>query len=209
VFGPLDMLNALYALPSTTSDIKPNLSVIATTLEPVSTSSNPDASFAERIQPTHTFDTAPHLDVLIIPGGLGTRSLDLTGDVIKFVKERYKSGKVKFVITVCTGSWLAAKAGILDGKRATSNKASWDGAVQLGNGVHWIAKARWVRDDNIWTTSGVSAGIDGTLAFIAEVYGKEVAETLARNAEYEWHRDASWDPWADYYGLTDATSNSS
>lgn len=62
-------------------------------------------------------------------------------------------------------------------------------------------QARWVVDGNIWTTSGVSAGIDGVFAFIEEVYGKEAAENIQNTLEYDRHRDPSWDPWADLHGL--------
>jgi transcriptional regulator GlxA family with amidase domain len=141
------------------------------------------------------------LDVLIVPGGFGTRAdISVLGPVIEFIKTTYPS--LQYLFTICTGSWLAARAGVLDGKRATSNKRSWAGTKVLGDGkIEWVAHARWVVDGNCWTTSGISAGIDGMLALIQEVYGEESAQDIANNMEYEWHKDPTWDPFADMYGL--------
>ncbi|KAF5338031.1 hypothetical protein D9758_014264 [Tetrapyrgos nigripes] len=170
VFGPLDALNVL----SRSHHI--DLSIIAQTLDPVSTkyrdpSVNPlNSNFGESVVPTHDFSNAPPLDVLIIPGGLGTRAEDLDS-LIDFVRKVYPT--LKYVLTICTGSWLAARAGILDGRRATSNKRSWSQTKVISPNVKWVSHARWVVDGNIWTSSGVAAGIDATLAFIEEVFGKK------------------------------------
>jgi len=67
--------------------------------------------------------------------------------------------------------------------------------------VNWIAKARWVEDDKYFTSSGVSAGMDMTLAAIAKLLGREKALEIAGRAEYEWHEDSSWDPFAAAAGL--------
>lgn len=81
-------------------------------------------------------------------------------------------------------------------KKATSNKASWNEIVALGPHVNWIPTARWAVDGNIWTSAGVSAGIDVTLAFIEAVYGEESARTVANAMEYERHMDPGNDPFA-------------
>ena len=77
------------------------------------------------------------------------------------MREAYQD--VKYLMTVCTGAGIAARAGILDGKNATTNKAAWNETTALGPNVKWISHARWVVDGNIWTTSGVS----GKLSFYA------------------------------------------
>ncbi|KAL0565381.1 hypothetical protein V5O48_016641 [Marasmius crinis-equi] len=201
VFGPLDALNIL-SLKQTM-----NLSIIGPTLDPISTkprnpSLNPkNSNFGESILPTHSItNPPPNLDVLVVPGGYGVRDDDIT-PIIDFIRTTYPS--LKYLITVCTGSWLAAKAGVLDGKKATSNKASWAGTKVWGPNVHWVPHARWVVDGNIWTSSGVAAGIDVTLAFIREVYGEEVGKDVGRVMEYDPHTDASWDPFAEVYNLTE------
>ncbi|KAG6865693.1 hypothetical protein C0991_000307 [Blastosporella zonata] len=181
------------------------LSIIAATLDPVSTKppasvSPPSLTFGESVVPTHTFETAPQLDVLIIPGGRGVRDPDAVQGAIEFTAKVYPS--LKYLVTVCTGSVIAARAGILDGKRATTNKRSWDWAISSRAEVAWVARARWVVDGNIWTSSGVSAGMDVIFAWIEEVYGEATAKDLADALEYERHTDASWDPYAEMYGLS-------
>jgi transcriptional regulator GlxA family with amidase domain len=195
VFGPLDALNVLSWMRQM------NLAVIAETLEPVSTktSRNPHQSnFAQSIVPTHTFDTAPPLEVLIVPGGFGNRDPSIQ-TTVDFIKNRYP--ELRYLITICTGSAIAAQAGILDGKRATSNKHSWASVTTLGPKVKWVSHARWVIDGNIWTSAGVSAGIDVTLAWIESVYGKDRADMISKGMEYERHQDSSDDPFAKIHGL--------
>jgi len=114
---------------------------------------------------------------------------------------------LKYVITVCTGAAIVARAGVLDGRCATTNKQSWAQTIALRTQVKWIAHARWVVDGNIWTSSGVSAGLDVTFAFIADVYGKGAADKVADALEYERHTDSSWDPYAELYNLKDSDAS--
>lgn len=198
VFGPLDALNIL-------AQERPlNLSIVAATLNPVSTRTPTDAptptssSFAQSIVPTHTFATTPPLDVLIVPGGLGTRAPGLE-PTIAFIARTYPT--LQYLLTVCTGSGLAARAGVLDGKRATTNKRAWGETTALGPRVEWVPRARWVVDGNMYTSSGVSAGIDATFALIEAVYGAEIAKSIADRMEYERHTDSAWDPFAELNNL--------
>ncbi|KAF9482837.1 DJ-1/PfpI family protein [Pholiota conissans] len=198
IFGPLDALNTLSLY------FPLQLSVIAQTLDPVSTKppgslGNLAADFGQTIIPTHTFDTAPPVDVLIVPGGIGNRDPKNVEAAIAYVAKVYPT--LQYLVTVCTGSGMAAEAGVLDGRRATTNKRAWARTTQLRPQVHWEAHARWVVDGNIWTSSGVSAGLDVIFAFMGEVYGEEVATAIANFLEYERHMDASWDPYAGLYGL--------
>ena len=98
--------------------------------------------------------------------------------------------------TVCTGSALLARTGLLDNRPATSNKLAWNWVLQQGPRVQWIRQARWVDDGTIITSSGVSAGIDMALSLIARLNGRELALASARNMEYRWHEDAGDDPFA-------------
>ena len=116
VFGPVDLLNFL----SKSHTLQ--ISLIAPTLDPVSTRppSQPHRT-GQSVVPTHTYETAPDdLEVLLVPGGLGTFEVEDTQVVVDFIKSRYP--KLQYLLTVCTGSALAARAGVLDGKKATSNK---------------------------------------------------------------------------------------
>lgn len=199
VFGPIDALNLL----SWNNNI--TLSLLAKTLDPVSTLvkdpnfNRVNSTLGQSVLPTHTFENAPPLDVLLVPGGVGTRASDLEAE-IDFIRTAYPS--LQYLITVCTGAGLAARAGVLDGKNATTNKHAWADTTALGPSVHWISHARWVVDGNIWTSSGVSAGIDALFGWIAAVYGEPTAAGVANGMEYERHLNASWDPFADLYNLT-------
>ena len=101
-------------------------------------------------------------------------------------------------MSVCSGSALLAKAGLLDGRRATSNKMFFQLARSQSDRVQWVTAARWVEDGPFATSSGVSAGTDMALAVIAKLYGRERAEQIAIQTEYSWHRDADRDPFAQY-----------
>ncbi|KIY65759.1 ThiJ/PfpI family protein, partial [Cylindrobasidium torrendii FP15055 ss-10] len=207
VFGSYDALNFL-AL-----QFPMNLAVIANTLDPVSTRAVPavmpvpegqnpmNSNFSQTIIPTHTFDNPPEdLDVLLIPGGVGTWSTTAEFEqTVGFVANTYPH--LQYLITVCTGASIAARAGVLDGRNATTNKASFAWVASWGPKVNWITHARWVVDGNIYSTSGVSAGIDGTLAFIADVYGENATEIVVNQMEYERVTNSSYDPFADIYGL--------
>jgi putative intracellular protease/amidase len=198
VFGPLDVLNTL----SGTID-KLNLSIIASSYDPVNTSSYGN-NFSESIVPTHTFDNPPsNLDVLIIPGGGGTHAAaPQLLDAIAYIKETYP--KLKYIISVCTGATLLARAGILDGKHATTNKAAWAWAITQGPNTTWEPVARWVVDGNVWTTSGISAGLDGIYAYVGHIYGEPVSLNISNMLEYERHTNASWDPYGKLWGVPGA-----
>jgi putative intracellular protease/amidase len=110
-------------------------------------------------RPTNTFTTAPPLDVLIVGGGWGSFPTSRVEPEMAFLKP--VSPSLRYLFTVCTGSAIAAQAGLLEGLRATSNKANWDLVTTCGPKTHWVARARWVVSGKAWTTSGVSAGISG------------------------------------------------
>ena len=196
VFGPLDALNLL----SLRTPI--NLSIIAPTLDPVPTKhDDPLGSyFSQSIIPTHDFANPPKdIDVLMIPGGTGTSNITRFNEVADFVATFRP--EVKYLFTVCVGSAIAAKAGVLDGKKATSNKAGWETVITFGENVDWIPHARWVEDGDTWTTSGVTAGIDGMFSFISSKYGEDVAAGIAMEMEYTREFNSTNDPWAEYHNL--------
>lgn len=120
VAGPLDILNLL----SASHELK--LSILSATMDPVSTlQPGAKTTFGQSIVPTHTFADAPaDIEVLLVPGGLGARDENNIQPAIDYVRSVYP--KLQYLITVCTGSALVAKTGILDGVRATSNKAAFE-----------------------------------------------------------------------------------
>jgi putative intracellular protease/amidase len=131
------------------------------------------------------------VDIFLIPGGYGTRKeID---NILLIDKIREISQSSKFVFTVCTGSALLAKTGLLDGKKATSNKKSFNWVIAQGEKVNWIKKARWVVDDKYYTSSGVSAGMDMTIGFLSDMHGVEFARKSAFDIEYTWQEDKDED----------------
>lgn len=135
--------------------------------------------------------------VLLIPGGIGTRELVKQQKYIKSLAALAK--KAKFILTVCTGPTLFSKTGMLDGRRATSNKRAFKWALQESPKVNWIKKARWVNDGNIYTSSGVSAGIDMAFGFVSDLLGHDIAMKESTAIEYDWKDDPRWDPFAELY----------
>jgi len=142
----------------------------------------------------HTFDEAPAWDILLVPGGFGTRAAVANEAFLKQLARA--SERSAITTTVCTGSALLARTGRLDGRPATSNKIAWDWVVQQGPRVKWQRRARWVDDGDVLTSSGVSAGTDMALALIARLNGRDMAVAAARNMEYVWNDDPSNDPFA-------------
>jgi transcriptional regulator GlxA family with amidase domain len=145
------------------------------------------------------FADCPHLDLILIPGGTGTREGISNQVLLDWLKARAEKAEV--VTTVCTGTAILARTGLLDGHRATTNKRAFKWVAEQGPKVNWVREARWVEDGKFATSSGVSAGIDMALAVMARLYGATTAEQIAIAMEYEWRRDAGWDPFAKIHGL--------
>ena len=195
VFGPIEALNVISRkeFEWIGIDYIPNitLSVITSekTLDPVSPAYKDDgnltvgSAIAQKIVPDHTIYDAPEdLEVLMIPGGLGS---DVNEDVVHFVHKM--KDKLKYLITICTGSDIAARAGALCGLKATTNKLAWKTITTKSTSAatYWVAHARWVKSsDKIWTTSGVSAGTDGFVAWMKAVYGEAVGTKACQWMEY-------------------------
>ena len=85
---------------------------------------------------------------------------------------------------------------MLKGKNATSNKMAFDWVCGNGSDIHWVKKARWVKDDKYYTSSGVSAGMDMTLGFISDIHSENTANDLCKYIEYIWNKDKDNDPFA-------------
>jgi len=116
----------------------------------------------------------PGFELLLVPGGLGTRPGVEDAALIGWLGEG--SDASTLVATVCTGSALLARTGRLDGAAATSNKAAFGWVMQQGPKVDWKPEARWVEAGKFMTSSGVSAGMDMALAAIQRLYGVAEAE---------------------------------
>ncbi len=135
--------------------------------------------------------------ILLVPGGIGTREKVDDNNFINFIENI--SNQSKYIISICTGSALLAKTGILNGKKATTNKLAFKWVTEQGKDVLWVKESRWVKDSNIYTSSGVSAGMDMALGFISDIIGKTKALEISQRIEYFWNEDSKYDPFSKMY----------
>lgn len=132
-----------------------------------------------KLTPDVTFAECPPLDVICVPGGDGVNALLGDEETLAFL--RRQAAGARFVTSVCTGALVLGAAGLLKGKRATTHWASHEYLAAFGAiPVH----ARVVRDGNLMTGGGVTAGIDFALTLVAELAGRAVAEAIQLNLEY-------------------------
>ncbi len=140
----------------------------------------------------YNWQNAPHLDFLLVPGDIGTRREVNNLPLLDWIKLR--SANTEITLSVCTGAALLAKAGVLDGHKATTNKLAFNWVVEQGSQVEWVKQARWVDDGHVITSSGVSAGIDMSLYVVSRLFGENTRDQLARHAEYIVCNDCCIDP---------------
>ncbi|KAH7332586.1 class I glutamine amidotransferase-like protein [Rhizoctonia solani] len=168
---------------------------LAESLDPIVPSVGPP------LAPSKTFSqvNSTQYDILLVPGGPGTRPAVISPNVVDFVKNQAPG--LQYMLSVCTGAWILANGGVLDGKNATTNKAAF---AQIRNetskSINWIPKARWVVDGNTWSSSGVTAGMDMANAFLTHLAGPDYA-TKARNIVELRAAEQGDDPFAEIYGL--------
>ena len=149
----------------------------------------------------YTFENVQELDIVMIPGGGGTRVEVNNAHFVNAFKKLAE--QASHVASICTGAAILAKTGVLDGKNATTNKRAFGWVESQGQQVNWVRKARWVEDGKYFTSSGISAGTDMALALIAKIFGEDVAVRIANGAEYEWNKDSQHDLFAKLNGLVD------
>lgn len=186
VFGPVEMF----------MQVPPNLLKVVFIAEKAGpVEAGTQSQKGPKVYADFGYDDAPKLDIILVPGGFGTIPQLNNEKTLAFLRER--SPQAQLTTSVCSGSAILAKAGVLDGKKATSNKAYFD-AMIVANGpkTDWVRQARWVEDGKMITSSGVSAGIDMALAVIAKLWGEEMAEGIAKGTEYVRSKDPHNDPFA-------------
>lgn len=185
LYGPLEMFGLL--------DAHAQITVAGAQRGPARSSAGPsghaDVLFAELNAP----------DVLLLPGGIGIRR-ELKNPAFLAELKRLATA-ARWVGTICTGSALLAATGLLDGCKATTNKRAFNLVRQIRPAVQWEPAARWVEDGKYFTASGVSAGMDMALALIARAFDRDTSLQIAQRAEYEWHENRAWDPFAKLAGL--------
>lgn len=178
VFGPAEMFG----------NVGPELEtlIVAQSSGPVASAQGP------KVLAEAGFDDCPQLDLILLPGGIGTLQELANEPMLEFLRKQ--SAGAEITTSVCSGSAILARAGVLDGLRATSNKQFFSLATSQSDKVDWVEEARWVDAGRFVTSSGVSAGMDMALAVIERLYGSERAEAIANLTEYEWQRDPTRDP---------------
>ena len=143
--------------------------------------SSVNATGGLRVLPHHDFAGAPRIDLLLIPGGFGTRALIDDTETLDWI--RNSAGRARKVTSVCTGSLLLAKAGLLKGRRATTHWGALDLLDSMQAGVRVEREPRVV-DDGIISSAGVASGIDMAFYVVETLFGREVADETAHYIEY-------------------------
>jgi transcriptional regulator GlxA family with amidase domain len=140
-----------------------------------------------RVEPHFTIENHPPIDILVVPGGWGTRREVDNPALIEWIRQ--VTIETQLTTSVCTGSFLLGKAGLLEGRRATTHWLSLDRLEQTFPAVRVIRETRWVDEGNLVTSAGISAGIDMSLHVVEKLLGREVAVQTARQMEYAWNEE--------------------
>jgi transcriptional regulator GlxA family with amidase domain len=139
-----------------------------------------------RFTPDVTIDNCPELDLLIVPGGWGTRTEVKNVNLLKWIANR--ASKNMLTASVCTGSSLLGKAGLLDGREATTHWRAFDFLSQSAPNAHIREDVRFTLADSIFTSAGISAGIDMALLIVSHFFGSKIGQATARQMEYPYPR---------------------
>lgn len=138
------------------------------------------------IRADHTIADHPPIDVLVVPGGVVTRELERP-EVVHWIADQH--AKAQLTASVCTGAFLLAKAGILDGIAATTH---WEDIADLRAmfpSVTVVEGRRWVEQGRVVTSGGISAGIDMSLHLVERLAGRDLALATARQMEFDWRQE--------------------
>ncbi|MGB6086725.1 DJ-1/PfpI family protein [Parvibaculum sp.] len=135
------------------------------------------------VEPHVSIADAPRLDLLLIPGGQGTRREVNNPALVYWIKRT--AGTCEWVTSVCTGSYLLCAAGLAEGKRVTTHWAFIDALREQGGAGAVLEEVRYVRDGNLVTAAGVSAGIDMALWLLGQMHGEEHARATQRGMQYD------------------------
>ncbi|MGH9981358.1 MAG: DJ-1/PfpI family protein [Nitrososphaeraceae archaeon] len=137
-----------------------------------------------RFTPDVTINNSPELDLLIIPGGWGTRKESKNKILVKWIGNQFT--KDRLIASVCTGSTLLGKAGLLDGRNATTHWLAFDFLQESPPKARILKNVRFTLTEPIFTSAGISAGIDLALRIVSHFFGIEVGQATARHMEYPY-----------------------
>jgi transcriptional regulator GlxA family with amidase domain len=142
------------------------------------------------VNPDYTLADCPRADLVLVPGGQGTRKLMHNAAVVDWVRRR--AAEAELVLSVCTGALILAKAGLLDGLVATTHHGALDLLRQTAPNTTIRENTRFVDNGRIITSGGIAAGIDMALHVVGRLLSSEVAAETARHMEYPWSADGGW-----------------
>lgn len=137
------------------------------------------------VQPHYTIANHPPLDIVVVPGGKGTRRERYNQNLLDWIT--LQDQKIELLTSVCTGSFLLAEAGKLDGLQATTHWASVDHMRETYEAISMQSDTRFVDQGRIITSAGISAGIDMSLHIVERLHGADAVAYTARRMEYERH----------------------
>ena len=137
-----------------------------------------------RLTPDVTISECPELDLLVVPGGWGTRKESKNKILVKWIGNQFTNNRL--IASVCTGSSLLGKAGLLDGRDATTHWRAFDFLEESAPKARILKNVRFTLTEPIFTSAGVSAGIDLALRIVSHVFGTEVGQATARQMEYPY-----------------------
>lgn len=140
-----------------------------------------------RILPDFHYSQCPPLDILIVPGGLVERELE-RDELVAWIRSLRQSTQI--LASVCTGAFLLAKAGLLEGLSATTHWEDIHDFSQMFPQVTVIENKRWVQEGHVLTSAGISAGIDMSLHIVSMLDGHDLAGRTARQMDYRWQKNA-------------------
>jgi transcriptional regulator GlxA family with amidase domain len=140
-----------------------------------------------RLTPDVYFDNCPKLDLLIVPGGWGTRKEVNNLNLVNWIEN--KSSQVKITASICTGSSLLGKAGLLDGRESTTHFQAFDFLRQSAPNTKIREDVLFTLTEPVFTSAGVSAGIDLSLCIVSHFFGSEVGRATARHMEYPYPQE--------------------
>ena len=140
-----------------------------------------------KVIPNHTFESCPKLDILVVPGGWGTRKELKNPVLLNWL--RMRAAEVETLTSVCTGSMLLGFAGLLNGHHATTHWRSLDWMRESFPAVTVDCDRHVVEDGSVFTSAGISAGIDVALKVVARHYGEQIARSTAKHMEYRYPDD--------------------
>ncbi len=143
------------------------------------------------VNPTYTLETCPQPDIVVVPGGRGTRREMVNDALLSWI--RRVSDTAELILSVCTGALILANAGLLEGLNVTTHHEALALLGDLAPTAHICPYERFVDNGRVVTAAGISAGIDMALYIVARLLGPEKALTTARHMEYEWLERGRWE----------------